>query len=156
MGKKGTRSASGRRREPIFLLLLFHHLRRFGLASYRHNAVQRCSTFVRIKRGFGYTQVEAAEDRRDFRPRHFRCNDGAPRVTIRSRATVDIQKSKAFEGKTVRRLDEFPDLVEALRDGDLLTGRLFCARLFDLDSRRSSRVREQASGKERFVRPSQE
>jgi hypothetical protein len=71
-------------------------------------------------------------------------------------ATMDTLKSEAGGGKTVRRLDEFPDLVEALRNGDLLTGGLFCARLFDLDSRRSSREREQASGKERFVGPSQE
>jgi hypothetical protein len=42
-----------------------------------------------------------------------------------------------FHGdKIVRRLDEFPDLVQALRDGDLLTGRMFCARLFDFDARR--------------------
>ncbi len=39
--------------------------------------------------------------------------------------------------KTVRRLDDFPELVHALRDGDLLTGRLFCAQLFDCDGRRS-------------------
>lgn len=38
--------------------------------------------------------------------------------------------------KIVWRLDEFPDLVQALRDGDQLTGRLFCARLFNLDERR--------------------
>jgi len=38
--------------------------------------------------------------------------------------------------KIVRRLDLFPDLLQALRDGDLLTGRLFCAQLFDLDLRR--------------------
>ena len=58
---------------------------------------------------------------------------------------MDTLKSEAGGGKTVRRLDEFPDLVEALRNGDLLTGQLFCARLFGLDSRRSSQVREQAS-----------
>jgi hypothetical protein len=40
--------------------------------------------------------------------------------------------------KVVCRLDLFPELVQALRDGDLLTGRLFCARLFSLDRRRSS------------------
>jgi hypothetical protein len=39
--------------------------------------------------------------------------------------------------KIVRRLDEFPDLLQALRDGDLLTGRLFCAHLFNLDGRLS-------------------
>jgi hypothetical protein len=34
-------------------------------------------------------------------------------------------------------LDEFPELEKALRDGDLLTGRLFCAQLFDCDGRRN-------------------
>ena len=58
--------------------------------------------------------------------------------------------------KIVRRLDLFPELLQALRDGDLLTGRLFCAQLFDFDARRSFRVREQASGKEHFAGPSQE
>jgi hypothetical protein len=37
--------------------------------------------------------------------------------------------------KTVRRLDDFPELLHALRDGDLLTGRLFCAQLFDCTGR---------------------
>jgi hypothetical protein len=46
----------------------------------------------------------------------------------------------SFHGdKIVRRLDEFPDLVQALRDGDLLTGRMFCAQLFDFDARRGLR-----------------
>jgi hypothetical protein len=39
--------------------------------------------------------------------------------------------------KIVWRLDEFPDLLQALRDGDLLAGRLFCAQLFNLNARRS-------------------
>ena len=39
--------------------------------------------------------------------------------------------------KIVRRLDLFPELVQALRDGDLLTGRLFCAQLFDCNGRRN-------------------
>ena len=33
----------------------------------------------------------------------------------------------------VRRLDLFPELLQALRDGDLLAGRLFCAELFDCE-----------------------
>jgi hypothetical protein len=37
-------------------------------------------------------------------------------------------------GKIVCRLAEFPALEKALRDGDLLTGRLFCAQLFDFDA----------------------
>jgi len=40
-------------------------------------------------------------------------------------------KSENAIEKTVRRLDDFPELLHALRDGDLLTGRLFCAQLFD-------------------------
>ena len=39
--------------------------------------------------------------------------------------------------KIVRRLDLYPELVRALRDRDLMTGRLFCARLFNLDERRN-------------------
>jgi hypothetical protein len=50
---------------------------------------------------------------------------------------VDTLKSGARGGKIVRRLDEFPELEKALRDGDLLTGRLFCAQLFDCDGRRN-------------------
>jgi hypothetical protein len=46
-------------------------------------------------------------------------------------------------GKIVRRLDEFPELEKALRDGDLLTGRLFCAELFHFDAGESARLREQ-------------
>jgi hypothetical protein len=37
--------------------------------------------------------------------------------------------------RIVRRLDEFPDLNKALRTGDVPTGRMLCARLFDLDGR---------------------
>ena len=33
----------------------------------------------------------------------------------------------------VRRLDLFPELVNALRDRDLRTGRLFCAQLFGIE-----------------------
>jgi len=39
--------------------------------------------------------------------------------------------------KIVCRLDLFPELLQALRDGDLLTGRLFCAQLFNCDVRRN-------------------
>jgi paraquat-inducible protein B len=60
---------------------------------------------------------------------------------------VNTLKSGFRGGKTVRRLDEFPELEKALRDGDLLTGRLCCAQLFDIDAGESSRVREQAIGK---------
>ncbi len=34
--------------------------------------------------------------------------------------------------KIVRRLDDFPELMQALRRGDLMTGRLICAQVFDL------------------------
>jgi hypothetical protein len=36
-----------------------------------------------------------------------------------------------------RMVDDFPEfLLESLQGGDLLTGRLFCAQIFDLDARR--------------------
>ena len=35
--------------------------------------------------------------------------------------------------KTVRRLDNYPELMRALRDGDVLSGRMLCERLFDPD-----------------------
>jgi hypothetical protein len=35
--------------------------------------------------------------------------------------------------RIVRRLDEFPDLNNALRTGDVSTGRMLCARLFNLE-----------------------
>jgi len=50
--------------------------------------------------------------------------------------------------KIVFKLDFFPELIQALRDGDLLTGRLFCAQLFGFDAGRSSCLSEQASGLE--------
>ena len=34
--------------------------------------------------------------------------------------------------KIVRRLDDFPELVDALRGGDLLTARMICAQLFPI------------------------
>jgi len=40
-------------------------------------------------------------------------------------------------------VDEFPELEKALRYGDLLTGRLCCAQLFDFDAGESARLREQ-------------
>jgi len=42
-----------------------------------------------------------------------------------------------LDDKIVRRLDQFPELVQALRDGDLVTGRLFCAQFFDCDGWRN-------------------
>jgi hypothetical protein len=51
--------------------------------------------------------------------------------TIMSRSTDTNSKNPI--DKTVRRLDDFPELLHALRDGDLLTCRLFCAQLFDCD-----------------------
>jgi hypothetical protein len=50
---------------------------------------------------------------------------------------MDTLKSVDGGGKIVRRLDEFPELKQALRDGDLLTGRLFCAQLFHFDQQQS-------------------
>ena len=57
-------------------------------------------------------------------------------MAIASITTVD-NPVPLLTGKIVCRLDLYPELLQALRDADLLTGRLFCARLFNLDERRS-------------------
>lgn len=54
---------------------------------------------------------------------------------------MNTLKSGFRDGKIVRRLDAFPELEKALRDGDLITGRLFCAQLFHFDEARSLRER---------------
>jgi len=51
--------------------------------------------------------------------------------------TKRVTTSESSVDKIVRKLDEFPELLEALRDCDLLTGRSFCARLFNFDERQS-------------------
>ena len=43
--------------------------------------------------------------------------------------------SYTVNDKIVRRRDDFPDLGEALRDGDLLTARMICAQLFPVPER---------------------
>jgi hypothetical protein len=40
----------------------------------------------------------------------------------------------AERDRIVRRLDEFPELTKALRNGDVPTGRYLCAQLFNLDA----------------------
>lgn len=52
-------------------------------------------------------------------------------------STPNAMNGENLTDKTVRRLDDFPELLHALRDGDLQTGRLFCAQLFDCDGRRN-------------------
>lgn len=58
---------------------------------------------------------------------------------------MNTLKSGFRDGKIVCRLDEFPELVDALRDGDLLTGRLRCAQIFDFETGECSRLCDQAS-----------
>ncbi len=48
-------------------------------------------------------------------------------------AKIDEHPISLHTDKIVRSLDLFPELVQALRDGDVLTGRLFCAQLFDCE-----------------------
>jgi hypothetical protein len=59
-------------------------------------------------------------------------------------AKVDNQVPLHAE-TTVRRLEDFPELVQALRDGDLVTVRFLCAQLFDCDSRRNPTRTPQAA-----------
>ena len=48
--------------------------------------------------------------------------------------------------KIVRRLDEFPELLAALRDSDFLTARSFCAQMFNLDARTNLATMRPVSG----------
>ena len=41
----------------------------------------------------------------------------------------------ADRDRIVRRLDEFPELKNAIRRGDVPTGRYLCAQLFNLEAR---------------------
>jgi uncharacterized protein (DUF2336 family) len=45
--------------------------------------------------------------------------------------TVISENEAAHADKIVRRLEDFPELMQALRGGDLLTGRLLCAEVFN-------------------------
>jgi len=49
--------------------------------------------------------------------------------------TLISENAVAPHGKIVRRLDNFPELMRALRGGDLLTGRLLCAQVFNFQPR---------------------
>ena len=63
--------------------------------------------------------------------------------------TMPITKNAvAPQGKIVRRLDDFPELMQALRGGDLLTGRMVCAQLFDFH--RSARFAVACASEERL------
>ena len=55
-----------------------------------------------------------------------------PLGSLSIEALMDSVKSGSRDGATVRKLDEFPELVEALRDGDLPTARSVCAQLFGI------------------------
>ena len=51
--------------------------------------------------------------------------------------TVDTRVESSFPAdrdRIVRRLDEFPELKNAIRKGDVPTGRYLCAQLFKLGS----------------------
>jgi hypothetical protein len=61
-------------------------------------------------------------------------------------ARVDNQVPLHTE-TTVRRLEDFPELLQALRDGDLLTVRFLWEQLFDCDSRRNPTPTPQAAMK---------
>jgi len=44
--------------------------------------------------------------------------------------TPTVKHGASETDKTVRRLDDFPQLLHALEDGDFETGRLVCAQVF--------------------------
>jgi len=45
--------------------------------------------------------------------------------------TVISENEAAHADKIVRRLEDFPELMQALRRGDLTAGRLLCAQVFN-------------------------
>jgi len=47
-----------------------------------------------------------------------------------------------YRDKIVRRVDDFPELVRALRECDFVKGRTFCAQLFPFDAPEKSRARQ--------------
>lgn len=55
-------------------------------------------------------------------------------MTIMATGT-GFETSAVERDRIVRRLDEFPELKKALRNGDVPTGRYLCAQLFNLDVR---------------------
>jgi hypothetical protein len=60
-------------------------------------------------------------------------------------ARMKYENATRFSGdKVVFRLDAFPELTKALRDGDVTTGRTLCARLFGCEPRQNMRPRGQA------------
>jgi hypothetical protein len=63
---------------------------------------------------------------------------------------MNTPESGERDGKVVQRLDEFPQLLEALRDGDLLTARLFCAQLFGIDQWKRSDTGQEPRARRRF------
>ena len=52
-------------------------------------------------------------------------------------ATQPVANNENSVDKIVRKLDEFPDLLQALHDCDWLTARSFCAQLFNFDEQQS-------------------
>lgn len=56
-------------------------------------------------------------------------------MTIMATGTGFETSACAERDRIVRRLDEFPELKTALRNGDVPTGRYLCAQLFNVDAR---------------------
>jgi hypothetical protein len=52
-----------------------------------------------------------------------------PKGRVYSQFQFDLRQGD----RIVRRIDDYPELSKALREGDLPTARLLCARLFDLE-----------------------
>jgi hypothetical protein len=65
---------------------------------------------------------------------------------MNSKVVDHVDHAVPFQTDTiVRRLDEFPELLAALRDSDFLTARSFCAQMFNLDGRTTPAAPKPAS-----------
>jgi len=60
--------------------------------------------------------------------------------TARGRLYSQLQFQLRRGDRIVRRIDDYPELDQALRDGDLSTARVLCARLFDLRQEKVSKT----------------
>jgi hypothetical protein len=61
----------------------------------------------------------------------------AKEMMMTPKVTASEQRNSRQGQEPRRMMDDFPEfLLETLRGGDLLTGRMFSAQIFDLDARR--------------------
>ena len=72
----------------------------------------------------------------DNNPRRSDCQETNPFLTLPTARVGEVARF-AYTDKIVGRLGDFPELTQAVREGDLETTSILCAKLFELNSRQS-------------------